>query len=460
LTEKKCRGKNVRTFKSPKYGAEMAAQFIERVCDLIESPRALEAWEQAEVLTAFEDTMAVAYAGWHDRVVQATLKVYRGTVAPLIDGTFAASIEHAALIHATAGHALDYDDVQLTTVSHPSVPLVPALLAVSNGHPELAGRMQAAFAVGLTINIALGSVMGFSHYDKGWHATSTLGPMATAAAVAHLLSLDRTQIKNALAIAAAQAGGAQRNFGSDAKPLQAGLAAAAGVRAALLAGAGLTGDADIFGRRGYFDLYAGSEPGEDAASVSLAIDLRTLSRKMFPCCYMNHRLISAGFDARDRLPGRVIPDDARIVVKAPFGSLVPLRVDDPKTGLEAKFCGPYNIAAALSQGKVTLSDFEDAAVSRPNIRALMDRIDLSEEARAEEVMIGLDQGSVKLWIESEGKRIVDVEIDSYPGSPRRPATTLEMDTKIDDCLGIYRRRTNHGPTLPEFRADMRAAIGA
>jgi 2-methylcitrate dehydratase PrpD len=438
----------------------MGGLFIDRVCDLILSPRALEAWERAEILTAFEDTMAVAYAGWHDPVVQATLAVYRGNVAPLIDGTFANSIESAALIHATAGHALDYDDVQLTTVSHPSVPLVPALLAVAQGRPELIERMQTAFAIGLTVNIALGSVMGFSHYDKGWHATSTLGPLATAAAVAHLLSLDRAAIRNALAIAAAQAGGMQRNFGSDAKPLQAGLASAAGVRSALLAQAGLTGNADIFGPRGYFDLYAGAEPGEDAATVSLEIDLRTLSRKLFPCCYMNHRLISAGFEARDKLPGHIIPDDATIRVRSPFGSLVPLRVDDPKTGLEAKFCGPYSIAAALSQGAVTLADFEDSAVSRPDIRALMNRIDLSEEAREEEIMVGLDHGSVKLWIESQGRQIVSVEVDSYPGSPRRPATDAEMNAKIDDCLGIYRRRTNHGPTVSEFRTDLRAAIGA
>ena len=442
-------------------GLKMAERFIERLCDLIQSPRALQAWEQDEILTAFEDTMAVAYAGWHDPVVQAALKVYRGTVAPLIDGTFANSIESAALIHATAGHALDYDDVQLATVSHPSVPIVPALLAVAKGRPELTARMQPAFAIGLTVNIALGTVMGFSHYDKGWHATSTLGPLATAAAVAHLLSLDRAQIKNAMAIAAAQAGGMQRNFGSDAKPLQAGLASAAGVRAALLAQAGLTGDADIFGPRGYFHLYAGSEPGEDAASVSLEIDLRTLSRKLFPCCYMNHRLISAGFEARDKLPGHVLPDDATIRVKAPYGSLVPLRVDDPKTGLEAKFCGPYSIAAALSQGAVTLADFDDPAVSRPDIRALMGRIDLSEEDRTtEDGMVGLDHGSVKLWIESDGKQIVDVEVVSYPGSPRRPATTSEMDVKIDDCLGIYRRRTNRGPTMSEFRAELRSAIGA
>ena len=438
----------------------MAKSFMDRICDLVEAPRELTAWERSEVLTAFEDTMAVAYAGWHDPVVQATLAVYRGDVAPLIDGTKASSVEHAALIHATAGHALDYDDVQLETVSHPSVPVVPALLALNNARPSLTERMPQAFAIGIAVNIALGRVLGFAHYDKGWHATSTLGPLATAAAVAHLLSFSREKIRHALAIAAAPAGGMQRNFGAMAKPLQAGLASAAGVRSALLAEAGLTGDADIFGPRGYLHLYAGAEPGEDPATVPVEIDLNTLSRKLYPCCYMNHRLISAGFAAREQLPGFILPADAKITVKAPHGSLVPLRVDNPTDGLEAKFCGPYNIAAAISQGAVTLRDFEDAAVSRGNIRAMMGRIDLSEEPRADDgVLVGLDHGTVKLSIESEGKQIAFAEIDPYPGSPRRPATPEEMEAKIEDCLGIYRRRSNHGPTAPEFRTELRAATG-
>ena len=66
----------------------------------------------------------------------------------------------------------------------------PALLAVADARPGLEKRMAQAFAIGVAVNVALGRVMGFSHYNKGWHATSTLGPIATAAALAHLLSLD------------------------------------------------------------------------------------------------------------------------------------------------------------------------------------------------------------------------------------------------------------------------------
>ena len=90
----------------------------------------------------------------------------------------------------------------------------------------------------------------------------------------------------------------------------------------------------------------------------------------------------------------------------------------------------------------------------------MERIDLSEEnARVEDLLVGLDHGTVKLSVESQGKQIAFAEIDPYPGSPRRPATEEEMKAKIEDCLGIYRRRSNHGPTAPEFRSELRAATG-
>lgn len=223
----------------------MGVAFIERICDLVEAPRRLTAPERREALTAFEDTMAVTYAGWHEPVTQAVLPLYRGNAARLIDGSGASSLEHAAFIHGTAGHALDYDDVELTGVTHPSVPLVPGLLALSGARPGLGDRMVPAFAVGLGVNIALSRVFGFSHYDKGWHATCTIGPMAGAAALAHLLGLDRSRTRHALALAAAQAGGLQRNFGAMAKPVQAGFAAAASVRSALLAEAGITGDDDV-----------------------------------------------------------------------------------------------------------------------------------------------------------------------------------------------------------------------
>ena len=48
------------------------------------------------------------------------------------------SMQQAALINGSAGHALDYDDVHLLMPGHPTVPVVPALLALA----EHQGRVE------------------------------------------------------------------------------------------------------------------------------------------------------------------------------------------------------------------------------------------------------------------------------------------------------------------------------
>ena len=78
----------------------------------------------------------------------------------------------------------------------------------------------------------LGSALGWSHYSHGWHATCTAGAPAAAAAAAVSFGMGRDEIASAIALAVPAAGGVQRAFGSDAKALQVGFAAEAGVRAA------------------------------------------------------------------------------------------------------------------------------------------------------------------------------------------------------------------------------------
>lgn len=440
----------------------MAEAFIQRICDVVTGPLALSAGDAREALLAFEDTMAVAYAGWHEPVTQALLPIYRakdeqpGTA--LLDGTHALSPEHAALIHATAGHALDYDDVHLVSVTHPSVVIVPALLALLKRDSSLAPRALPAFAVGVGVNIALGRVLGFSHYDKGWHATSTIGSIAGATAAAHLLGFDEPATRRALALAAAQAGGLQLNFGTMAKPVHAGLAAAAAVRSVLMAEAGVTGADDIFGTRGFFDLYAGLAAGDDPASVAILPDTRSLSRKLFPCCYQTHRIIEAGLRAHAQLGPP--PDDAVVELHLPFGNMRPLHVTDPRTGLEAKFCATYTLAAALLQGRVDLTDFEDDAVFRPEIRALMDRITITEDRLDGAMPVGIEHGSVRLMLRQDNVCLAEAEVRHFPGSPDAPGDEAQIASKVADCFDLYTRQGGAPLSADVFRANLRRLVAA
>ncbi|MDF1857182.1 MmgE/PrpD family protein [Pseudooceanicola sp.] len=424
---------------------------IHKICDLVKDPRALKDAEISEATAAFEDTLAVAYAGWHEPVTQALLSVYRGGEVPLIDGTTTALPETAAMIHATAGHALDYDDVQLESVTHPSVVIVPALLALCDSGHGIPSRLASAYAVGLAVNVAVGSTVDFSHYRSGWHATSTIGGIAGTAAAAHLLSLSETETRRALAIAASQAGGMQIQFGTDVKPLHAGLAAAVSVRSVLMANAGMTAAMDLFAPRGFLDLYA-PDRNRTAAPIAPEINLITISRKLYPCCYASHRMIAAAVKVHGQTGG--VPNGARIRMQVPDGLMTPLNVDIPETGLQGKFSARYLVATALLHGQVKLGDFYDTAVTRPDVRAVMENIDIEVDDPDPAAPVGIGHGVVRLDLLQGNDVLAHAEARHYPGAPDSPATVEEMDAKITDCLQVYSLESKDGPDLAEFRQGL------
>jgi len=431
----------------------MSSLFTDRLTRLIEETPAMAPEALPHVRPAFEDTLAVAYAGWGEPVTRRLASAYPGCESQLPGQAQEIPPETAAFLWGTAAHALDFDDVHQTSCTHPSAPIVAALVAAASAQPELRVRVVSAFAVGLAANIGLGRVLGFPHYEMGWHATSTIGPLATAAALAHLYGLDRTSAAHALSLAAAQAGGMQRNFGTMAKPVQAGLAAAAGWRAATLARAGVTADHDPFGDKGVFDLYGGQSFTEEADSVEFDLETGGISVKLYPCCYMTHKPIAAALLARDALLGKGI-DPATlsdVEVNGPPGSFLPLRVSDPKVGSEGKFCGEYTVACALLDGAVGLAHFEDDAVGRPDVRALLARVRMVErEGKPDGIQRRAGPLRLTAW-DASGEVVASLEVEPSPGSPDQPPSAGQMETKVRDCLAHFRRSTGGVCEYEEFQ---------
>jgi 2-methylcitrate dehydratase PrpD len=189
------------------------------------------------------DTVAVTLAGGAEPGVQAlarAMDTLPGAV-PSFWSDAAYRADDAATLFGMASHVLDYDDVSMLTVCHPTVPVFAALLPLA-WTADVPGReLLEALAVGSEVTIRLGQAMGFRHYALGFHATGTLGAVGAAAGCARLLRLDARQTANALAIAASMSSGLQKNFGSMVKSLHVGLAAANGLRAARWAAGGIVG---------------------------------------------------------------------------------------------------------------------------------------------------------------------------------------------------------------------------
>jgi len=379
--------------------------------------------DRAETANSFLDTLGVAHAGWEEPVVRALRDRY-GDSPPFA--------EQRALLHATSAHALDFDDLQFSSLAHVSAVVVPALMAVMDGEPaaDKEDDLAAAYLAGVNVARWVGEALGADHYSAGWHATSTIGPMAAAAAIGRLWSLPIGRLKHAIALASCQSAGTQRSFGSMAKPLHAGFAASAGVRAAELARLGVTGPQAPFGEGGFEALYSGSPGPAPMDPAALRLDL---ARKAYPCCYCGQRLVSAALDLRQALGPLELMEAREITVTVQAGTLLPLRIKQPKDGNEAKFCADYLIAAALLDGRLGLDHFQQGSLERQDISVLRGKIKVAELGPP---AASIEDGVVQARCVMRNARVIEGKaIRHFPGSIEEPLTQLQLREKLLSCFG-------------------------
>lgn len=393
------------------------------------------------VTTGFVDTVGVMLAGRQEPVTQ----VVRGFVNQRRAGEGVArvlweaqrlSARDAALVNATSAHALDYDDVGL--MGHPSVVLVPALLAEGERLQASGDRLVRAYVVGYEVWGELIARDRHRHHAKGWHPTAVFGVVATAAAVASLRGLDADRCQHAVGLAASMAAGLIANFGSMAKPFHAGQAAAQGIDAVDLAQAGMTASPDALEHHAGF-LAAISPQGEVDRSPckaplgqSLRIATQGLTVKKYPMCFATHRVIDAVLDLtrqHDIQPGDV--SQVRVTIGATQASM--LRNHRPQTGLEAKFSAEFAVVAPLLWRQIGLGELQDHVVQRPEVQSLFERVSIStvDTVCPHEPTLAL---SDRVCIETLTGQVFDSgEVYETRGSLSAPLGDDELRQKFVDC---------------------------
>ena len=149
----------------------------------------------------------------------------------------------AVIVNGAAGHALDFDDMGLGG-THPSAAILPAVFALAEKHHFGGARFAEAALTGYQALAWISYACGWSGYRRGFHSTGTVGTFGAALGCAKLLGLDREGCITALGLAATQAAGLKVSFGTLAKHLNAGKAAANGLLAAELSAAGFSAAPD------------------------------------------------------------------------------------------------------------------------------------------------------------------------------------------------------------------------
>ena len=106
------------------------------------------------------DWLAVALAGSREELsgILAEQAIEDGgrPAASLIGRSEKISAHQAALVNGAASHALDYDDVNMAMSGHPTVPIVPALLALAEDRGASGADFISAFVAGYETECRIG----------------------------------------------------------------------------------------------------------------------------------------------------------------------------------------------------------------------------------------------------------------------------------------------------------------
>jgi len=390
---------------------------------------------------AIRDTVAVGIAGVNSR----TAEITRGVTgiesesgACQVFGTrLRCGPAAAARANGTAAHALDFDDIHESMMGHPSVAVLPAALALAEAEKRTGRDALLAYLTGLEATCRMGHVVGFSHFEQGWHATETLGIFGAVAAAARLLALSREETATALAIAVSLAAGVRANFGTMAKPLHAGLAAAHGVFAAKLAKGGFTADPLAFEHpQGFFALFRRSGEPADVAAMDRWLDPPEIiepgiALKLYPCGAHSHPFI----DMTRRLAaanGLTAENVARIDIRMERSRHAHTDRPEPKSGLDAKFSVQYTVSRALLNGRVLLSHFDDAAIKEPAVRAVMAKVHSVPHPDMDASWADKYGGELTVTA-TDGRSFSDRIVHQLARGAENPVTDEELWTKFQDC---------------------------
>ena len=393
------------------------------------------------------DTFAAILAGVGSEVAEPLTRYIENAAcrgqSPILGTALTASPEAAAMINGTLGHALDFDDVLPIMPGHPSVTIMGAVLPTLAGERISGKRLLDAHRVGVEVGARVGAAMTMGHYDRGFHATGTVGVFAALAALCRLHRMDRETARIAFGIASSMASGLRRNFGTMTKPLHSGWGSHNALVAFNLARSGFTAAPDVLeAKSGFFAAYGVAASNPEAAIGALgnpwAIMDPGIGLKKFPCYNGSQRGMDGVLQLRTRM-GFTEKTLAHLECRMPPGGMKVVIYPNPTTGLEGKFSLQYSLAAGVLDGNYSLWSFTDEAVNRPAIKELLKKV----VAREDEACGAGDpelakkasgaRGFVMVEARTTDGRSDSIRIDAPPGHPSRELTWDEIEHKFMDC---------------------------
>lgn len=385
------------------------------------------------------DTLGCILGGFLDKLVVNTIQSFTVRNNALFEATMfgkniKAPLLYAGLINGMMAHVLELDDVHKRAKVHPGTVVVPAAVTYGETVNACGKDLLLAIVIGYETMIRIGvGINAIEHRLKGWHATSTCGTFASAAAVGALTKLTPTQMTSALGLAGTQSSGlwAFTADGANNKPFHAGYAVMSGLTAVKLAESGMTGPSKIIEAKDG-GLYKATSVDYNVEEISYGLGqnfkIMEISQKPFACCRSMHPAIEAVLTLRDQHQFQLedildIQVDTYKVAKLQCGQIV-----CPTSTNEAKFSMPFGIAVALVDGQAFVEQFSEDKFRDECILSLAKKVSVNVSEQFDSVYPY--NWGCRVTIRLLNGQRLQVTVPDAKGDPTKPLTSNELEEKF------------------------------
>jgi 2-methylcitrate dehydratase PrpD len=357
-----------------------------------------------------------------DMLLEVADELESSSQATILGKNIKKDILFATLINGTSSHIFDFDDTHLDTIHHPSGPVAPVVFALGETKNLPTQDLLRAFILGCEVELRISNAVYPSHYQLGYHITSSAGVFGAAVAAGILLDLNKEQMTFALGLAGTQSFGLREMFGSMTKPFHPGKAAQNGLLSALLAQKGFTSSKQVLeAKRGFANVLA---PQHDLSKVLVnwgeVYELQKNTFKPYACGIVLHPAI----DACIELSKYAKPEEVQEIELQVNPYVLELTgKETPETGLEGKFSIYHTGAIAFLDQDASEEQYSDLKVSSPETISLRKKIKpIVDETISEEKVVAILR-------KTDGSEH-QVKIDDATGSLENPMTQEMLGKKF------------------------------
>ena len=345
----------------------------------------------------------------------------------------------AAFCNAVAANAMDFDDT--SGAGHPGASVIPAAFAAASINDCSGRRLLTAIIVGYEVGIRTAAAIrpSWERYRQV-HGIGTGQVFGAAAAACHILGLDAETITRAFGIAGTLAPVPHAGkFGWDERPLtwmkdNVAWPAEAGLRAALLARAGLPASHSILdGDKGFWIMASSDQFDPTVLEAYDTFQLMRLSLKPYPCCRWLHTTLGAVAELQADYSLQV---DS--IGKIHVDTILPIAEQfmepAPQTMVDAQFSLPHAVAMKLLHVDVS-GWWKSENRTCSEVQSLMRRVQARHDPSLTEryLAMGRQNGCIPVRVEVRsvnGKRLQAYE-EVALGEPNNPLAEQDQVIKFE-----------------------------